>query len=140
MYQTRIAAADITGQDARADYTAIPRVVFSDPEIAAVGLTSTQGAEHGIDLASAEIELPEAIARPWTYEREPRGTLGLLADRGRDVLVGVWAIAPMAGEWIHYAALAIKAQIPISVLTDTVAQFPTYTEGYLKGLDQLDLN
>jgi len=140
MYQARIAAADITGLEVRADYTAIPRVVFSDPEIAAVGLTSAQAAEHGIDLATAEIELPEAIARPWTYEREPRGTLGLVADRRRGVLVGAWAIAPMAGEWIHYAALAIKAQIPISVLTDTVAQFPTYTEGYLKGLEQLDLN
>jgi len=64
MYQGRIAAADITGQDARADYTAIPRVVFSDPEIAAVGLTSARAAERGIDLATAEIELPEAIARP----------------------------------------------------------------------------
>jgi len=140
MYQGRIAAADIIGQDARADYTAIPRVVFSDPEIAAVGLTSARAAERGIDLATAEIELPEAIARPWTFEREPRGTLGLLADRDRGVLVGAWAIAPLAGEWIHYAALAIKAQIPISVLTDTVAQLPTYTEGYLNGLEQLDLN
>lgn len=140
MYQARTAATDIAGQDARADYTTIPRVVFSDPEIAAVGLTSTQAVERGIELATAEIELPEAIARPWTYEREPRGTLGLLADRDRGVLVGAWAIAPMAGEWIHYAALAIKAQIPISVLTDTVAQFPTYTEGYLKGLEQLDLS
>jgi len=98
MYQGPIAAADIAGQDVRADYTAIPRVVFSDPEIAAVGLSSAQAADCGIDLATAEIELPEAIGRPWTYEREPGGTLGLLADRDRGVLVGAWAIAPMAGE------------------------------------------
>jgi dihydrolipoamide dehydrogenase len=51
--------------------------------------------------------------------------------------VGAWAIGPMAGEWIHYAALAIKAQIPIDVLTDTVAQFPTYTEAYLKAIERL---
>ncbi len=59
-------------------------------------------------------------------------TAACLSEPGRSL--------PMAGEWIHYAALAIKAQIPISVLTDTVAQFPTYTEGYLKGLEQLDLS
>jgi pyruvate/2-oxoglutarate dehydrogenase complex dihydrolipoamide dehydrogenase (E3) component len=140
MYQARIAAADIAGRQARADYTAIPRVVFSDPEIAAVGLTAEQARERGIDVASAHVALADAIARPWTFERDPRGDLGVLADRERGVLVGAWALAPLAGEWIHYAALAIKAQIPLAVLADTVAQFPTYTEGYLKAIEQLELD
>jgi dihydrolipoamide dehydrogenase len=52
------------------------------------------------------------------------------------VLAGVWAVAPLAGEWIHYAALAIKARIPVGVLIDTVAQFPTFTEAYLTALEQ----
>jgi dihydrolipoamide dehydrogenase len=138
MYQGRIAAADIAGRDVRADYAAVPRVVFSDPEIAAVGLTAEQAGERGIETATAQIALAEAIARPWTYERDPRGHLGLIADRRRRTLVGAWAIAPMAGEWIHYAALAIKAQIPLDVLADTVAQFPTYTEGYLKVIERLE--
>ncbi len=66
------------------------------------------------------------------------GPLGLIADRDREVLVGAWAVAPMAGEWIHYAALAIKTKTPISVLRDTVAQFPTFTEAYLKGVESLE--
>ena len=55
------------------------------------------------------------------------------------MLVGAWAVAPLASEWIHYAALAIKATVPLAVLKDTVAQFPTYTEAYLKALEKLEL-
>ena len=137
MYQGRITAADIAGEGPRADYSAIPRVVFSDPEVAAVGLTEEQAGEQGIDVTTARVGLADAIARPWTYEEKPRGELGLVADRKRQVLIGAWAVAPMAGEWIHYAALAIKTQTSLAVLRDTVAQFPTFTEGYLKAVERL---
>jgi dihydrolipoamide dehydrogenase len=137
-YQGRIVADAIAGMDVRASYDAIPRVVFSDPEIAAVGLTAEQGRERGLVLATSRVSLPELIARPWTYEQDPRGELGLIADRTRQVLVGAWAVSPLASEWIHQAALAIKAQIPLAVLRDTVAQFPTFTEGYLKALEALE--
>jgi dihydrolipoamide dehydrogenase len=136
-YQGRVVCADILGQPARADYDAVPRVVFSDPEVAAVGMTEAQAREAGIDTASARVRLPDKIARPWTYETDPRGELSVLSDRERGVLIGAWAVGPMAGEWIHYAALAIKTATPVAVLSDTVAQFPTYTEGYLKALEQL---
>jgi len=139
MYQGRIAAADIAGHDPHADYTAIPRVVFCDPEVAAVGLTEQQAREQGIDVVTSRVALADSIARSWTYERDPRGQLGLLADRERRILVGAWAVAPLAGEWIHYAALAIKTGTPIRVLLDTVAQFPTFTEAYLKGVEGLGL-
>jgi pyruvate/2-oxoglutarate dehydrogenase complex dihydrolipoamide dehydrogenase (E3) component len=137
-YQGRIAAADIAGESARASYDGIPRVVFSDPEIAAVGLTESLARERGLNVGTSRISLRETIARPWTYEEDPRGELGLLADRDREVLVGAWAVAPLASEWIHQAALAIKAQIPLGVLRDTVAQFPTFTEAYLQGLEALE--
>ena len=68
-----------------------------------------------------------------------QGDPGDIADRDRGVLVGAWAVAPLASEWIHYAALAIRAQIPVSVLLDQVAQFPTYTEAWLAALEQLSL-
>jgi pyruvate/2-oxoglutarate dehydrogenase complex dihydrolipoamide dehydrogenase (E3) component len=68
MYQARIACADIAGQTVRADYTAIPRVVFSDPEIAAVGVSEQQAKDQGLDIATASVQLADAIARPWTYE------------------------------------------------------------------------
>jgi pyruvate/2-oxoglutarate dehydrogenase complex dihydrolipoamide dehydrogenase (E3) component len=139
MYQGRIACADIAGQATRADYTAIPRVVFSDPEIAAVGLTEQHATERPMDTATATIELANAVARPWTYEKDPGGELGIIADRQSRTLIGAWAVSPLAGEWIHYAALAIKTHAPIDVLRDTVAQFPTYTEAYLKAIEHLDL-
>jgi dihydrolipoamide dehydrogenase len=137
MYQGRVVADNILGRQRAASYQGIPRVVFADPEIAAVGLTTEQARQRGIDTVAAEIGLADTIARPWTYERDPRGALGLLADRDRQVLVGAWAVAPQASEWIHQAALAIRARIPIEVLLDQVAQFPTYTEAYLTALEQL---
>ncbi|GAC1321699.1 MAG: NAD(P)/FAD-dependent oxidoreductase [Thermoleophilaceae bacterium] len=139
MYQARIVAADIAGREVRASYDAIPRVVFSDPEIAAVGLTEQQAADRGLDVVTSRVSLADSIARPSTYEENPRGDLGLVADRERKVLVGAWAVAPLAGEWIHQAALAIKTAVPIEVLLDTVAQFPTFSEGYLKGVEALEL-
>jgi len=51
--------------------------------------------------------------------------------------VGAWAVAPLAGEWIHHAVLAIRAEIPLAVLRDTIAQFPTYSEGYVSALRTL---
>ncbi|MDB1087687.1 NAD(P)/FAD-dependent oxidoreductase [Streptomyces sp. ACA25] len=139
MYQGRIVADTILGRPRHANYTGIPRVVFAQPEIAAVGLTSAQAHDQGIDLATSELDLPGNLARPWTFETEPAGTLGLLADREHRVLVGAWAMAPMAGEWIHQAALAIRARIPLDTLLDSIAQFPTYSEAYLKAAERLDL-
>jgi pyruvate/2-oxoglutarate dehydrogenase complex dihydrolipoamide dehydrogenase (E3) component len=138
MYQGRIVAADIAGREPRADYSAIPRVVFSDPEVAAVGLTEQQAREQGLSVSTSHISLPEVLARPWTYEKDPRGDLGLVADRDAGVLVGAWAVAPLAGEWIHQAALAVKTGAPLEVLRDTVAQFPTFSEGFLKAVEALD--
>ena len=136
-YQARIATADILGKPQKAEYRASPRVVFSDPEVADVGLSEEQAEERGIDAISATVDLPAAIARPWTYEENPRGALGIVADRERQVLVGAWAVAPLASEWIHQAVLAVRAEIPLSILRDTVAQFPTYSEGYLSALRAL---
>jgi pyruvate/2-oxoglutarate dehydrogenase complex dihydrolipoamide dehydrogenase (E3) component len=127
-YQARIAAADICGLPAKADYRAVPRVIFTDPEVAAVGLTEEAARARGMDVAAATIDLPTSIARPYTYEEDPKGTFGVVVDRQRHVLVGAWAVAPLASEWIHQAVLAIRAEIPLAVLTDTIAQFPTFSE------------
>ena len=138
-YQGRVVADNILGTDRRADYTAIPRVVFAHPEIAAVGRTEEQAHEQGLDPVATEVDLTEALARPWTYETDPQGHLGLVADRTEAVLVGAWAFGPLAAEWIHLAAFAIRAKIPLAVLQDAIVQFPTFSEGYLVALDQLDV-
>lgn len=140
MYQARIVADTILGKPRTATYRGIPRVIFCDPEIAAVGLTRAQADEERLRTAYIEIDLARSISRPGLYEQDPQGQMGLLADRSRGVLVGAWAVAPLAGEWIHQAALAIRAEIPITVLLGQVAQFPTYSEAYLVALEKLDVD
>ncbi len=137
-YQARVVASCLLGTPRTAHYDGIPRVVFSDPEIAAVGITAEEAREQGIRTSTTLVDLPASIARPWTFEREPRGSLGLVADLDRDVLIGAWAVAPHADEWIHQAALAVRCGLPIEVLLDQVPQFPTYSEGFLVALEALD--
>lgn len=136
-YQARIVADCILGKERSASYDGIPRVVFASPEIAAVGLTLETAGQHGIDAAAIRVNLPAAIARPWTYERDPQGDLGILVDRRRRVLIGAWAVAPQASEWIHVASLAIRGQLSLEVLRDMAPQFPSYSEAYLVALDKL---
>jgi pyruvate/2-oxoglutarate dehydrogenase complex dihydrolipoamide dehydrogenase (E3) component len=138
-YQGRIVAANILGGDRRASYRGVPRVVFSDPEIAATGLTEEEAREEGIDVAAINLELPQAVARPVTYEKEPRGNLGLVVDQQERILVGAWAVAPLAGEWIHQACLAVRTRIPVDTLLDSVFQFPTFSQAYLAALEKMDL-
>ncbi|WP_100448609.1 dihydrolipoyl dehydrogenase family protein [Glycomyces xiaoerkulensis] len=137
-YQGRVVADAILGHPHPARYDGVPRVVFTDPEVAAVGLTGHQARERGIRTAATELDLTAALARPWTLEKEPSGTLGLLADADRKVLVGAWAVAPMASEWMHLAAQAVRAGIHLDVLRDQVAQFPTFAEGFHLAVSALD--
>ena len=139
MYQGRIVADNILGQARHANYASIPRVIFCDPEIAAVGLSSAGATERGIDVATAEVDLATTLSRPWTYQTDPYGFLGVIVDRQRRTLAGAWAVAPLASEWIHQAALAIRAELPLEILLDQVAQFPTFTEAYLQALEAIDL-
>jgi pyruvate/2-oxoglutarate dehydrogenase complex dihydrolipoamide dehydrogenase (E3) component len=137
MYMGRVIADNIAGKERVARYDGIPRVVFADPEVAAVGPTTQQAEQRGLSPVTAEVDLSHAIARPWTFENNPRGHLGVLADRDRRVLLGAWAVGPQASEWIHTAALAVREQIPVERLLDQVAQFPTYNEGWLNGIQRL---
>lgn len=126
-YQGRIVVDALTGGDRVADYRAIPRVVFLEPEIAAVGLTEAQARERGIAVRTTTLEL-SGTDRTETYGRGLQGGVGLVLDAESEELVGAWAVGPDAGEWIHAPALAIKAAIPLAVLQDFVPQFPTFSE------------
>ena len=138
-YQGRVVADHILGKDRRADYRGIPRVVFSDPEIAASGMTEEEAREEGIDVAATTLELPKVLARSTTYEKESRGTFGLVVDRTERVMIGAWAVAPLAGEWIHQACMPLRGRTPVDTLLDSVFQFPTFSQAYLEALEQLDL-
>lgn len=137
-YQAQIACADILGEPRRADYRAVPRVVFCDPEVAAVGLTPQGAEEQGLRTVRATVDLA-SVDRTETYGRGLSGHLGVLADADRELLVGAWAVGPLASEWIHSVVLAIKAEVPIAVLRDTIIQFPTFSEAIGAAVGKLEL-
>ena len=130
-YQARVAAANIAGRDRVADYRAIPSAVFTDPQVASVGRTG------GDDLVTASYEI--AGGRLSTYERPRRnGLVKLAADRDRRVLVGAVAVGPEAGEWLGQLTLAVRAQVPIDVLLDTIQPYPTFSEAIFNALLALE--
>ncbi len=88
-------------------------------------------------MAEVTLDLVDAIARTYTYEENHVAGSASWCDRDRDLLVGAWAVAPLAGEWINQAVLAIRAEIPVAVLKDTIAQFPTFSEAYVSALPRL---
>ena len=128
-YQGRVAARDMLGKDARADYRAVPRVVFTDPQVAAVG--NPEGRLTGTAPLSG-------VARTATYTREyaeKPGFLTLVSDG--DKLIGAYAVGPEAGEWMQQATLAIRAEVPLEILRDTIQPFPTFSEAFLNALSDL---
>ena len=121
-YQARVAAENVAGGDARADYRAIPAVAFTDPQVASVGEVDGDG------RVSATWKV-NATARSSTYERPKRpGFLKLVADPERRVLVGAVAVGPEAGEWMGQVALAVHAEIPVDVLRTAIQAYPTFSE------------
>jgi pyruvate/2-oxoglutarate dehydrogenase complex dihydrolipoamide dehydrogenase (E3) component len=107
----------------------VPRVVFCDPEAAGAG--ATEGEREGTVALSA-------VARTATYTRDYDkldGHLTLLADG--DKLVGAHAVGPEAGEWLGQATLAIRAEVPVDVLRDTIQPFPTFSEAFVSALEDL---
>jgi pyruvate/2-oxoglutarate dehydrogenase complex dihydrolipoamide dehydrogenase (E3) component len=130
-YQARVAAANIAGQDARADYRAIPAAVFTDPQIASVGVMDGDG------LVSATYRITGG--RLSTYERPRRpGLVKLAADPVRGVLVGAVAVGPEAGEWLGQLTLAVRAEVPLEVLLDTIQPYPTFSEAIFNALRELE--
>lgn len=130
-YQARIAAANIAGRDVRADYRAIPAAVFTDPQVASVGVMEGDG------LVSASYRIEGG--RLSTYERPRRpGLVKLAADPSRGVLVGAVAVGPEAGEWLGQLTLAVRAEVPLDVLLDTIQPYPTFSEAIFNTLRELE--
>ena len=128
-YHGRIAAANILGEHREADYSAVPRVVFTHPQAAAVG--ETDGS------LTATISL-SAVPKTATYLRawdEHPGFLTLISDG--EVLTGAYGLGPEAGEWMQQATVAIRARVPLDVLSDTIQPFPTFSEAFHFALAEL---
>jgi pyruvate/2-oxoglutarate dehydrogenase complex dihydrolipoamide dehydrogenase (E3) component len=128
-YQGRVAASNILGRERAANYDAVPRVVFTDPQAAAVGdpdgpLTAT------VPLS----EVPRTATYTRAYADSP-GFMTLVSDGER--LTGGYALGPEAGEWLQQATVAIRAGVPLEVMEDVIQPFPTFSEIFLHGLTAL---
>jgi pyruvate/2-oxoglutarate dehydrogenase complex dihydrolipoamide dehydrogenase (E3) component len=123
-YHGVIAGRRLKGEDARADHRAVPRVTFTDPEVASVGLSEAKARERGIEVACIAQEVA-TTARGYIHG-PPGGVIKLVADRERGVLVGATIVSPRAGEILSELTLAIKQEIPVGVLADLIHPFPTF--------------
>jgi pyruvate/2-oxoglutarate dehydrogenase complex dihydrolipoamide dehydrogenase (E3) component len=128
-YQGEVVASNILGEPRRADYEAVPRVTYTDPQAAAVGETSSRF--NGM-ARLAEVSKTATYARSYA---ESNGFLTLLSDGER--LTGAYGLGPEAGEWMQQATLAIRAHVPLDVLGDTIQPFPTFSEIYVAALKAL---
>jgi pyruvate/2-oxoglutarate dehydrogenase complex dihydrolipoamide dehydrogenase (E3) component len=128
-YQGEVVAANILGEPREANYEAVPRVVFTDPQAASVGAAEAR--------FSATAQVSE-LSKTATYTRayaESNGFLTLLSDGER--LTGAYALGPEAGEWLQQATLAVRAGVRLELLRDTIQPFPTFSEIYVAALKAL---
>ena len=126
MYQARIAAADILGQAHEpADYRAVPRVTFADPEVGSVGLTEADAREAGIEVRVGQAALP-ASARGWIHKAGNHGLVKVVTDAEREVLVGATSVGPAGGEVLGLLVLSVHARIPVAQLRQMIYAYPTF--------------
>ena len=121
-YEGDVVAANITGDSRPANYEAVPRVTYTDPQAAAVGALEAQFS--GSALVS---EVPKTATYTHAYA-ESNGFMTLLSDGER--LTGAYALGPEAGEWMQQATLAVRAHVPVEVLSDTIQPFPSFSGIY----------
>jgi len=123
-YHGQVVARRLRGEDARADHTAVPRVTFTDPEVASVGLSEAAARERGLDVVTASTD-PAETARGYIHDFHG-GALKLIGDRGRGVLVGATLVTPRAGEILGELVLALKVGTPLQTLADVIHPFPAF--------------
>jgi pyruvate/2-oxoglutarate dehydrogenase complex dihydrolipoamide dehydrogenase (E3) component len=137
-YQAQIAAADVLGHDHEpAEYSAVPRVTFTDPELGGVGLTEAQARDSGMDVRVGTQPIRDSD-RGWLYGRgADLGVTKLVADARTGTLVGASTLGPAAGETTALLALAIRARIPVALLSEVIYPYPTFARAIRGALRRL---
>jgi pyruvate/2-oxoglutarate dehydrogenase complex dihydrolipoamide dehydrogenase (E3) component len=136
-YQASGAVRDILGVEGPpADYRAVSRVTFTDPELASVGLTEEQAREGGIDVRVGLAQV-EKSARGWLHGSGTTGVVKVVADAGRGVLVGATVLAPYGGEVIGLLVTAVHAEVPLERLRTMHYAYPTFHRTIEAALKQL---
>lgn len=133
-YAGRVVAVNVLGGRAQMHLDAVPRGVFIDPPVAGVGLSTEQARDEGRTVVRAAMDVG-GTARGW-LESEA-GVVVLVVDADRGTLVGASAIGPRADEWISQVTLAVRAQVPVATLVDTIQPFPTVSEALFPAYEDL---
>src|SRR5699024_4432545 len=129
MYQAGIVIRELLGEPGpAADYRALPRVTFTDPEIGAVGLTEQQAREGGLTVRTGTTATSSS-SRGWIHGPGNEGLITLVADADRDVLVGATAMGPAGGEVLGALCVAVHAQVPLDSLRSMIYAYPTFHRG-----------
>jgi pyruvate/2-oxoglutarate dehydrogenase complex dihydrolipoamide dehydrogenase (E3) component len=139
VYQGRIAAADVLGRDHQpADYSAVPRVTFTDPEVATVGLTEAQARQAGHRVRTG-VATTASSARGWIHgPGAEHGVMKLVADADQGVLLGGSVMSPAAGEVAGLLVLAIRQRVPLAALRELIYPYPTLVRGIEDALRELN--
>ena len=123
-YHGQVIARRLRGEDATADHTAVPRVTYTDPEVASVGLSEAAARASGINVVVGRAD-PAETARGYIHDFHG-GAVKLVADRQRGILIGATMVTPRAGEIIGELVLAIKLRTPLKSLADVIHPFPAF--------------
>jgi pyruvate/2-oxoglutarate dehydrogenase complex dihydrolipoamide dehydrogenase (E3) component len=138
MYQADIVVRDILGQGGQAaDYRAVPRVMFTDPEIGSVGLTSAAAREAGLRVRTGIAQVPYS-ARGWIHKAGNDGFIKVVEDADRQVLVGATSAGPWGGEVLGALQVAIRAEVPLATLRNMPYAYPTFYRGIEDALRSLE--
>jgi len=137
IYQARIVVADILGEPSfPAQYHAVPRVTFTDPEVGAVGLTEAQARERGLSVRTSVYPIPRS-ARGWIHKAGNDGFIKLVEDAGAGVLVGATSAGPTGGEVLSALVLAVHARVPVPVMREMIYAYPTFHRAIEDALAEL---
>ena len=134
-YQGWIAAADILGKPEQARYDAVPRAIFTDPEIGAVGLTEAQAAEQKMHYTTAEVNLTSTARSRLFFDQPVNGHVKFVVDKDRQAIIGASVIGPCAAEMIGWATVAIQSGVRVSALRHVINPFPTFSEAFFYTLE-----
>ncbi|NEE03804.1 dihydrolipoyl dehydrogenase family protein [Phytoactinopolyspora halotolerans] len=136
-YQADIVVRDILGHDGPpADYRALPRVTFTDPEIGAVGKTEAQAREAGVNVQVGMAQVP-STARGWIHKAGNDGFIKLVTDADRGVLIGATSAGPTGGEVLSALAVAVHGEVPLEKLRHMIYAYPTFHRGIQDALRDL---
>jgi pyruvate/2-oxoglutarate dehydrogenase complex dihydrolipoamide dehydrogenase (E3) component len=139
MYQANIVVHDILGEEVSpAEYHAVPRVTFTDPEIGSVGLSEAQARERGLEVRTSSYPIPKST-RGWIHQAGNDGFIKLVADAGQGILVGASSAGPTGGEVLSMLTLAVHARVPVRRLREMIYAYPTFHRAIEAALQELAL-